>query len=214
MCFRVSDRCPAIFSAPASLGVCWGVSGGSGAAGGRKIDESLAAGASPPHPLWALAGSTSLRAGVSSVFRDERREAPGAERQVSLGAQRAPECSASGSQGGPPEGSGPRKASDTGLGPLRVHLPHPSGHRAGHCLLGAEPRAVSSPGGQAFPEQARGYILMPLEGGASYCLGVVWGGLGVLRAQRGQAVNPVRGGLRMSGPGSQSCLGRAACALS
>ena len=115
VCCRVSDRCPAIFSAPPSPGVCWGFSGGSGAAGGRKSDESLAAGASPPHPLWALARSTSLRVGVSSVFTDERREAPGAERQVSLGAQRAPEHSASGSQGGPPEGSGSRKASDTGL---------------------------------------------------------------------------------------------------
>ena len=176
VCCRVSDRCPAIFSAPPSPGVCWGVSGGSGAAGGRKSDESLAAGASPPHPLWALAGSTSLRVGVSSVFTDERREAPGAERQVSLGAQRAPEHSASGSQGGPPEGSGSRKASDTGLGPLRVHLPHPqviTVEVTVSLVLSLAPSA--SPGGQAFPEQARGYILMPLEGGASYCLGVLWG---------------------------------------
>lgn len=34
-------------------------------------------------------------------------------------------------------------------------------------------------GGQAFPEQARGYLLMPLAGGASYqlggLLGEVWG---------------------------------------
>nr|CAI9705993.1 unnamed protein product [Rangifer tarandus platyrhynchus] len=38
------------------------------------------------------AGSTLLRAGVISGFTEERRVAPGAERQVSLGSQRSPEC--------------------------------------------------------------------------------------------------------------------------
>ena len=161
------------FSQSPVLGVCWGVSGGSGAAGGRKSDESLGACAAPPHPLWALAGSTSLRAGM-------RREAPGTERQVSLGAQSSPERSASGSQGGPPEGSGSRKASDTGLGPSRVHLPHSQVVTVEVTLSLALSLAPSaSPGGQAFPEQARDYILLPLEGGASYCLGgplgEVWG---------------------------------------
>ena len=139
---------PRHFLSPPSWVCVGGVSGGSAAAGGRKSDESLGACASPPHPLWALAGSTSLRAGM-------RREAPGTERQVSLGAQSSPERSASGSQGGPPEGSGSRKASDTGLGPSRVHLPHPQVVTVEVTLSLALSLAPSaSPGGQA--EQGRG----------------------------------------------------------
>ena len=88
-----------------------------------------------------------------------------------------------------------RRASDTGLGPSRVHLLHPqvvAVEVTVSLALSLGPSA--SPAGPGIPGTSSGLHPDALGGrGFLSSGGVCWGRSGVLSAHRDQAVNPVRG---------------------